>query len=77
MECAHIIADNEKVLPKCGLLQLKFQLKTSPSNCFFRATKLQKNVKQKSNCDKKSRVVQLRLQPRILAIHCYLQRQFP
>ena len=44
---------NEKVLAKDGLLQLKFQLKTKLSNCFFRETKLQKNVKRKSNCDKR------------------------
>ena len=47
------VACNEKVLAKDGLLQLKFQLKTKLSNCFFRETKLQKNVKRKSNCDKK------------------------
>ena len=34
-------------------MQLKFQIKTKLSNCFFRETKLQKNVKRKSNCDKK------------------------
>ena len=45
--CLYRITANEKVLPKCGLLQLHFQLKSKLSNCFFRETKLKKIVETK------------------------------
>ena len=38
---------NEKVLLKDGLLQLRSQLKTELSNCFFRETKLYKKCETK------------------------------